>query len=106
MKDSDTKPFNPFEYFETPEERQQFLLEALRRSRSLFMTALTQAIEWYTPRKLAEISGLQREHLYKLVKEQHAPSLDTIVAIITALGSPKLDGFEPSNREEKEPVTT
>lgn len=99
--------YNPFEYLETAEERRVFINSCFDNDNPfVLLDCLVDAINFFGVSKIAKIAGLNRDNLYKIINENRKPALLTAHAIKRAICSPELDGFEPSKREEKEPVTT
>ncbi len=82
-----TKPFNPFEYFESAEEVNDYLLACLNdEDPNLFVHALGQLAKHHGMSRVAQATGLNRESLYKTFSGKVQPKWSTIVKVMRALG--------------------
>jgi probable addiction module antidote protein len=78
--------FNPFEFMETQEEINEFLMECYQdEDPNTFVTALGQLVKLHGVTRVAEQSGLNRESMYKTFNGKTQPKWDTIVRVMKAL---------------------
>jgi probable addiction module antidote protein len=78
--------FNPFEFMETQEEINEFLMECYQdEDPNTFVTALGQLVKLHGVTSVAEQSGLNRESMYKTFNGKTQPKWDTIVRVMKAL---------------------
>lgn len=78
--------FNPFEFMETQEEINEFLLECYQDDDpNTFVTALGQLVKLHGVASVAEQSGLNRESMYKTFNGKTQPKWDTIVRVMKTL---------------------
>ena len=78
--------FNPFEFMETQEEINEFLLECYQDDDpNTFVTALGQLVKLHGVTSVAEQSGLNRESMYKTFNGKTQPKWDTIVRVMKTL---------------------
>ena len=82
-----TSEFNPFDYMETQEEINTFLLECLNdEDPNTFVTALGQLAKKHGMTDVAEAAGLSRESLYKTFNGRTQPKWNTIIKVMSVLG--------------------
>lgn len=83
---TETKPFNPFDYMETQEEIDGYLLECFNDDDPrVFINALGHLARHYGMSEVARAAGLNRESLYKVFNGQSQPKWDTIRRLMKAL---------------------
>ncbi len=81
-----TSPFNPFDYFETNEEIQAFLQDALHdENPEVFVTVLGHWVRHHGVAEVAESTGLNRESLYKTLSGKTKPSWATVHKLLLLL---------------------
>lgn len=84
-----TKTFNPIDYLETEAEIADYLHEAyLDDDPQIFVIALGHLVKHHGVSKVAEMTGLNRESLYKSINGDSKPTWDTMHRLLKAL---KLD---------------
>jgi probable addiction module antidote protein len=83
-----TVPYSSSDYLKTDEDIVDYLDAAMEDgdSRVLLLALRNAAIAKGGIAKLAEITGLNRESLYKTLSEQGNPQYDTVAAIVHGLG--------------------
>jgi len=82
-----TTPYNPFDYFETKEEINEYLNNAfMDDDPRIFIIALGYLARKKGMTKVARETGLNRESLYKSLAEDGNPKFSTISKITKALG--------------------
>lgn len=80
------KPFNPFDYFETKEEINDYLEECFRDGDpSVFVCALGHLAKHRGIAEVSKATGLNRESLYKTFSGKVQPKWDTIARVMRAL---------------------
>jgi probable addiction module antidote protein len=81
-------PYSSSDYLQTDEDINEYLNAAVEDgdSRVLLLALRNAAIAKGGIAKLAEVTGLNRESLYKTLSEQGNPQYDTVAAIIHGLG--------------------
>ena len=78
--------FNPFEFMETQEEINEFLMECYQDSDpNTFVTALGQLVKLHGVSSVAQQAGLNRESMYKTFNGKTQPKWDTIVRVLKTL---------------------
>lgn len=78
--------FNPFEFMDTQEEINEFLMECYQdEDPNTFVTALGQLVKLHGVTSVAEQSGLNRESMYKTFNGKTQPKWDTIVRVMKTL---------------------
>lgn len=78
--------FNPFEFMDTQEEINEFLMECYQdEDPNTFVTALGQLVKLHGVTKVAEQSGLNRESMYKTFNGKTQPKWDTVVRVLKTL---------------------
>ncbi|WP_028298984.1 addiction module antidote protein [Oceanospirillum beijerinckii] len=83
---NEAKPFNPFDYFETQEEINAYLVECFRdEDPSLFVNALGHLAKHHGMAEVAKATGLNRESLYKAFSGKVQPKWDTVARVMRAL---------------------
>lgn len=83
---SETKPFNPFEYFETQQEVNAYLAECFHdEDPALFVNALGHLAKHHGMTEVARAAGLNRESLYKAFSGKVQPKWDTIARVMRVL---------------------
>ncbi|WP_019671617.1 addiction module antidote protein [Psychrobacter lutiphocae] len=84
-----TKTFNPVDYLENDQEISEYLHEAfLDDDPQVFVIALGHLVKHHGVAKIADITGLNRESLYKTLKGDTKPTWETMHRLIKGL---KLD---------------
>ncbi|MGB3918950.1 MAG: addiction module antidote protein [Thiothrix litoralis] len=83
-----TVPYSSSDYLKTDEDIVDYLDAAMEDgdSRVLLLALRNAVIAKGGIAKLAEITGLNRESLYKTLSEQGNPQYDTVAAIVHGLG--------------------
>ena len=80
------KPFNPFDYMETGEEIDAYLLECFNdEDPQIFINALGHLAKHHGMSEVARAAGLNRESLYKVFSGQAQPKWDTVRRLMKAL---------------------
>jgi len=83
---TETKPYNPFNFFQSDEEIGDYLTQAfMDDDPAMFVTALGHLAKHKGIAQLAEDTGLNRESLYKALSGKTQPKWDTVQRIIKAL---------------------
>ena len=83
---TETKPYNPFDYFESDDEIACYLNTAyLDDDPQMFIIALGYLAKTRGIATIAEKTGLNRESLYKTLSGKTQPKWDTIQRIMKAL---------------------
>ena len=78
--------FNPFEFMDTQDEINEFLLNCYQDEDPItFVTALGQLVKLHGVTHVAEQSGLNRESMYKTFNGKTQPKWDTIVRVLKTL---------------------
>ncbi|MCI2285484.1 putative addiction module antidote protein [Colwellia sp. MSW7] len=78
--------FNPFEFMDTQEEINEFLMECYQdEDPNTFVTAPGQLVKLHGVTGVAEQSGLNRESMYKTFNGKTQPKWDTIVRVLKTL---------------------
>jgi probable addiction module antidote protein len=78
--------FNPFEFMDTQEEINEFLMDCYQDEDSTtFITALGQLVKLHGVTSVAEQSGLNRESMYKTFNGKTQPKWDTVVRVMKTL---------------------
>ncbi len=78
--------FNPFEFMDTQEEINEFLMECYQdEDPNTFVTALGQLVKLHGVTSVAEKSGLNRESMYKTFNGKTQPKWDTVVRVLKTL---------------------
>lgn len=78
--------FNPFEFMNTQEEINEFLMDCYQdEDPNTFVTALGQLVKFHGVTSVAEQSGLNRESMYKTFNGKTQPKWDTIVRVLKTL---------------------
>lgn len=81
-----TKPFNPFDYFETQEEINAYLEACFKdEDPNVFVNALGHLAKHHGISEVAKSTGLNRESLYKTFSGKVQPKWDTIARVMRAL---------------------
>ncbi len=81
------KPFNPVYYLNTDREIAEFLAEAYEdEDPAVFITALGHVVRHKGYAHMAEVTGLNRERLYKTFNGKRQPKWDTVHRLLHALG--------------------
>lgn len=79
--------FNPFDYMDTQEEINQFLLACLEdNDPNVFVSALGHLVRKHGVAEIATVTGLSRESLYKTFNGKTQPKWSTIYKVTQALG--------------------
>lgn len=79
-------PFSPIEMLHSDEEIKDFLADIYEQGEpALFVTVLGQVVKHKGVAKIAEETGLNREHLYKICGGKSQPTWDTIHRLLKAL---------------------
>jgi probable addiction module antidote protein len=83
----ETKPWDPIDYFESPED-ERFYLEAAFEDGdpAVIAAALGDVARARGMAKIAEEAGLTRDALYKSLKSGGNPTLATLIKVADALG--------------------
>lgn len=83
---TETKPYNPLNFFQSNEEIGEYLTQAfLDEDPDMFIIALGHLAKHKGIAQLAEDTGLNRESLYKALSGKTQPKWDTVQRIIKAL---------------------
>ncbi|OUR61473.1 putative addiction module antidote protein [Colwellia sp. 39_35_sub15_T18] len=78
--------FNPFEFMDTQEEINEFLMDCYQdEDPNTFVTALGQLVKLHGVTSVAEQSGLNRESMYKTFNGKSQPKWDTVVRVLKTL---------------------
>ena len=78
--------FNPFEFMDTQEEINEFLMDCYQdEDPNTFVTALGQLVKLHGVTSVAEQSGLNRESMYKTFNGKTQPKWDTVVRVLKTL---------------------
>lgn len=81
-----TQTFNPFDYMETQEEINAYLLECFNdEDPQVFVNALGHLARHYGVSEVARAAGLNRESLYKIFSGKAQPKWDTVRRLMRAL---------------------
>jgi len=83
----ETTPFDAAKYIRTPEDVTKVLNDALASGEAGYIAAALGAIarsEGMT--KIAEKSGVKRQALYRSLSTDGNPTLETLLAVLSALG--------------------
>ena len=81
-----TRAFNPFDYMDTQEEINAYLLECLNdEDPQVFINALGHLARHHGVSEVARASGLNRESLYKIFNGKAQPKWDTVRRLMRAL---------------------
>jgi probable addiction module antidote protein len=82
-----TTPYAPWllDKLKDPKIAVQFL-KASRESPEDFLKALRKVAEAYQVAKVAEAAGRQRESVYRMLSEEGNPRLDSLWAVLHAMG--------------------
>ncbi|MDG1120842.1 MAG: putative addiction module antidote protein [Glaciecola sp.] len=81
-----TKPFHPFDYMETQEEINEFLIECFNDDDpKVFIGALNNLVKKHGVADIAETIGVNRESLYKSFNGKVSPRWDTIKKVMKVL---------------------
>ncbi len=81
-----TKPFNPFDYFETQVEINAYLVACFQDDDpNVFVSALGHLAKHHGISEVAKATGLNRESLYKTFSGKVQPKWDTIARVMRAL---------------------
>lgn len=81
-----TQAFNPFDYMETQEEINAYLLECFNdEDPQVFVNALGHLARHYGVSEVARAAGLNRESLYKIFSGKAQPKWDTVRRLMRAL---------------------
>ena len=82
-----TKPFDPSEYLGSDDAVAEYLNSILEENdSSLLAAALGDVARARGMTNIAKAAGLTREALYKALREDAQPRLDTVMRVCTALG--------------------
>lgn len=80
-------PFDAAEYLKDEETIAEFLNASVEMNDpAVLLNALTTVIRAHSMSRLAELSGLGRESLYKALKPGAQPRYETVMRLISALG--------------------
>ena len=83
---TETAPYNPFDYLESPEEINAYLATAfLDEDPRVFLVALGFLARKKGMAEVARIAGVNRESLYKSLSGEGNPGYATIARVIRAL---------------------
>jgi probable addiction module antidote protein len=87
--------FDPAEMLDSDEAIEVFLAEAMETNDAkLIASSLGVVARAKGMSKIAKVTGLAREHLYKSLSENGNPTLETTLAVMKAIGfhfTPKQD---------------
>ncbi|MEN8151182.1 MAG: addiction module antidote protein [Planctomycetota bacterium] len=87
MAKTKTRPWDPAEHLETPEDMALYLEAALEEGdAALIAAALGDIARAKGMSAVARDAGLGRESLYKALSKEGNPKLSTILKIVRALG--------------------
>ena len=79
--------YNPFDHLLDEDELSRYLTEAYEdEDPAVFVVALGHAIKHKGVARVAEVAGLNRESLYKVINGQVQPKWHTIHRLMHALG--------------------
>jgi probable addiction module antidote protein len=83
---TEIKPYNPLDFFQTNEEVCEYLTQAfMDEDPDMFIIALGHVARHKGIARLAEETGLNRESLYKTLSGKTQPKWGTVQRIIKAL---------------------
>ena len=83
---TETSPYNPFDYLESPEEIDAYLATAfLDEDPRVFLVALGFLARKRGMGEVAKLAGVNRESLYKSLSGEGNPGYATIARVIRAL---------------------
>jgi probable addiction module antidote protein len=74
------------ESLKDPIEAVAYLNAGLEDSIEAFLKALKNVVQAHQVKRVAEVAGVQRESLYRSLSEQGNPTIDTLNAVLTAVG--------------------
>ena len=81
-----TKAFNPFDYMETQEEINEFLIDCFDDDDpKVFISALNHLLKKHGVADIAETIGVNRESLYKSFSGNVNPRWDTVKKVMQVL---------------------
>lgn len=81
-----THPYNPFDFINTQDEIDAFMLECFRDDDPrVFIEALGHLIKKHGVSDVVELTGLTRENLYRSFSGKTQPTWDTVHKVIHAL---------------------
>ena len=81
-----TTPYNPFDYFETQADINNFLRDCFNdEDPRVFAEALGFLVKKHGVGNVAEATGLNRENLYRSFNGKTQPKWDTISRVMRAL---------------------
>ena len=84
---TETKPYNPLNYFQSNKEISEYLTQSfMDEDPDMFIIALGHIAKHKGIAQLASDTGLNRESLYKALSGKTQPKWDTVQRIIKALG--------------------
>lgn len=69
-----------------PVEAAHYLNAAINDSPEMFLKALRNVAQAHQMAKVAKLSGVARENLYRAFSEKGNPTLETLVSVLTAVG--------------------
>ncbi len=82
----ETKAFNPFDYMETQDEINAYLLDCFNEDNpQVFINALGHLARHYGVSEVARAAGLNRESLYRVFSGKAQPQWDTVRRLMKAL---------------------
>lgn len=98
-----TRPYDASKYLESPEAQQIMLSEALETGhRGVILGAINAIARARGMTALAKQTGLARQALYAALGEDGNPTLETLLAVVNALGirlHAEIAAEEPAERE-------
>ena len=81
-----TKAFNPFDYMETQEEINEFLIDCFNDDDpKVFISVLNRLLKKHGVADIAETIGVNRESLYKSFSGNVNPRWDTVKKVMQVL---------------------
>lgn len=86
-KFKNAKPFNPVDIFKSEEEINQWLSSSLENDDpETFIMVLGAVVKHRGVAKVAKEAGINREHLYRIIRGDAKPLFDSVSKILNALG--------------------
>ncbi|MCH2057887.1 MAG: putative addiction module antidote protein [Thalassotalea sp.] len=81
-----THPYNPFDFIETQEEINDFMLDCFNdEDPRVFVEALGFLVKKHGVSDVAEATGLNRENLYRTLSGKSSPKWDTVHKLMKCL---------------------
>jgi probable addiction module antidote protein len=86
-----------------PKHSANYLNSALQDSTEAFLVAVGKVLQARQISKVAKDAGVQRETLYRSFSEQGNPTLDTLTAVLKAVGLSIVIGTADTNPQQPRP---